>query len=357
MKKLSFFLLASLLLVIIGCSSDDDSPTGGNDVASNPEEETVLNPADVTSGITIENATVNNGTPPSPTGEIAFTMDNTNQSAFLKNGFDISFNAPANYAGAYIQLASTDGTKATNYFDVSANKSKSVRKNTGVFSRSSKMDNNNVEIDVNFGDAIPPGKFCYILCIYDDAGNISDPVEVCVEIEAWGGNPALVGTWNYTKLIEDGVTILPGEESDCGSTTINCANEQELVIENAFCYILDSFKLTINNDGTYEYRSDETDNDLDFNASTETCTAVFQPEGTSYYISKGNWAYDEEEKRMTLIEFEYVEASGDQVFEGVEENGYVDFDGDAVVDGSSLIVKIVETEADNTINLEYYFSK
>ncbi len=356
MKKFKLLVLSSLLIGAISCSSDDSSPSDeGNEVAINQEEETVLDPANVSQGITIEGATRNTGNPPTPNGQVNFTLDNTAQSAFLNSGFDITFNAPANFAGTYIQIVN-NGDVAGDYLDVPSTAIRSTKKHTSVFSKSSKMDDNEVEIDVDFGDAIPPGKFCYIICIYDQEGNISDPVEVCVEVEAWAGNPALVGTWNYTKQIENGVTILPGEESDCASATVTCTNNDEIVVENAYCYLLDAFKLTINSDGTYEYRSDDTERYLDFQASGENCEAVFSEGGSGYYVSKGKWAYDEEEGRMTLVEFEYVEASGDQVYEGTEENGYVDFDGDVTVTGSDMVVKF-SYEEDIVYNIEFFLSK
>ncbi len=357
MKKIKLLLLSSLFIGAISCSSDDSSDDNGNDVAINQEEETVLNPEDVSEGITIEGATRNTGNPPTPNGQINFTMDNTTQSAFLNSGFDISFDAPANYAGAYIQIIN-DTNSANDYLDVPSNSlvTPQSQNQSGIFSKATKMTDGEVEIDVDFGDAIPPGKFCYIICIYDDAGNISDPVEVCVEVEAWGGNPALVGTWNYTKQIENGVTILPGEESDCGSTTISCVNGAELEIENAYCYVLDTFKLTINNDGTYNYRSDDTEKPFNFQASAENCEAVFSAEQSSYYISKGKWAYDEEEGKMTLVEFEYEEASGGQVFEGTEEDGYVDFDGEVTINGSEMVVKF-SFEDEIVYNIEFFLSK
>ncbi|WP_108869871.1 hypothetical protein [Aquimarina aquimarini] len=358
MKKINLFFLSCLLFGAISCSSDDDNQSDTqNNVDPNPVEETALNANTVSKDISIEGATRITGAAPTPNGDIPFSMSETTQSGFLNSGFDISFSAPQNYAGAYLLIKSNDGTMASDYFDVP--KSTALRsapkKSANIFSKQSKVDNN-IEIEVDFGNAIPPGKFCYLLCIYDDNGNISEPVEVCVEVEAWGGNSALVGTWNYTKQIENGVTILPGEKSECEDITLNCSNNQELVVEDFYCYILDSFKLTINSDGTYEYRSDDTNTGFNYSASTERCEPVFDTQESGYYVSKGKWAYDEEEKRMTLVEFEYLEAYGDQVYEGTSENGYVDFDGSTVIDGSSMVIKF-SYEENITYNIEFFLSK
>ncbi|AXT60176.1 hypothetical protein D1816_07375 [Aquimarina sp. AD10] len=357
MKKINLILLASLFLGVISCSSDDENPDSNpNQVDPNPVEDVVLEANSVSQGLTVDGANRITGNAPTPTGNIPFAIDETNQSGFLNSGFDITFDAPQNFAGAYLQVRSNDGTFAPDYLDIPSSSIRAGRNKSGILSKSNQKMDNEVEIDVNFGNDIPPGKFCYLICIYDDQGNISEPVEVCVEIEAWGGNSALVGTWNYTKQIENSVTILPGEESDCGDATIVCANEQELVIDNAYCYVLESFALTINSDGTYEYRSDDTEKNFDYSASVENCEATFGAEGSGYYISKGNWAYDEEEGKLSLVEFEYVEASGDQIFDGTLEDGEVDFDGDVTIDGSNMVVKF-SYEDDIVYNVEFFLSK
>ncbi|WP_103864087.1 hypothetical protein [Aquimarina sp. I32.4] len=358
MKKINLFFLSCLLFGAISCSSDDDNQSDTqNNVDPNPVEETALNANTVSKDISIEGATRITGAAPTPNGDIPFSMSETTQSGFLNSGFDISFSAPQNYAGAYLLIKSNDGTMASDYFDVP--KSTALRstpkKSANIFSKQSKVDNN-IEIEVDFGNAIPPGKFCYLLCIYDNNGNISEPVEVCVEVEAWGGNSALVGTWNYTKQIENGKTILPGEGGRCEATTITCNNNQELTIDDAHCYALDAFKLTINSDGTYEYRSDDTNIDFNYTASTETCEATFYPEEDEYYISKGQWAYDEEEKRMTLVEFEYTEFYNQEIHKGISEDGDVSFDGSTVIDGSSMVIKF-SYEENITYNIEFFLSK
>ncbi len=357
MKKINLLLLASLFLGVVSCSSDDDSGTDVNNLDPNPVEETELDASTVSQGITVDGATRNTGDAPQPTGNITgFTVSETEQSGFLNSGFNIDFTVPTNYAGAYFQIVENDGTVAPDYLDIPANSTRSAKNSKSILAKSRKLNDNEASIDVDFGDAIPPGKFCYFLCIYDDQGNISEPVQVCVEVEAWGGNPAIEGVWNYTKQIENGVTILPGEESDCEEAELECANNQQLVVDDAYCYVLDAFKLTINSDGTYEYRSDDTSKNFDYNASVENCEAVFGPEEPGYYISKGNWAYNEEEGRLTLVEFEYVEAAGDQVYEGTEEDGYVDFDGEAVINGSEMVVKF-SYEDDIVINVEFFLNK
>ncbi|WP_299211927.1 hypothetical protein [uncultured Aquimarina sp.] len=340
MKKTYLCAVASLFLVAVSCS-DDDSVSGIVTVTPDPTEEIALNPDDVSGNIIINNGTIVPGDAPTPTGTLPFTMDQATQSGFQKNGFDITFDAPTNYAGAYIQVQSADGTMADEYWNVTVPGRSNVinnEKRKGLFSEQlSKVNDQEIEIDVDFEDSVSAGTFCYLICIYDTDGNISQPVEVCVEVEAWGGNPNLVGTWNYTKRTRNGVTEDTIGTEECDDTTVFCANETELLVENAYCDTLLSLPITFNADGTYTYVETTNYNDLDYEATRETCTATFEAEAEELYSSRGNWAYDEEEGKLTLVEFEYTETVNGDPSNGVEENGYLLFDGKATLTGSLII--------------------
>lgn len=357
MKKVILPLAAFALLFVASCGDDDSDAPGLVNVDPDPTEETALDPSVISGDLIISNGTNITGTPPSPTGNLPFSMSNTTQSAFQKNGFDISFTAPANYAGAYIQLTDPDGGVATDYWDVSGpGRTAITTRERKSLLQGNKSSQDNVEIDVDFEDSVPAGTFCYIICIYDDAGNISEPVEICVEVEAWGGNPNLIGTWNFEKIVENGVTRLVGE-ADCEDTTVFCNDQSELSIDNAYCFTIVSLPITFNADGSYTYIESAKSTDIDYQQSSETCQAVFGVEEEQSYTSRGNWAYDEEEQKLTLVEFEYIEAAGDDVFEGTEENGYLLVNGDAEITANSLVIKETFTDGDFSENFEIYFNK
>ncbi|WP_299313714.1 hypothetical protein [uncultured Aquimarina sp.] len=309
MKKSYLCAVALLSLVTVSCS-DDDSGTGIVTVNPDPIEEIALNPDDVSGNIIINNGTIVAGDAPTPTGTLPFTMDQTTQSGFQKNGFDISFGAPTNYAGAYIQLQSSDGTMAAEYWNVTVPGRSNVinnNKRKGLFNKQlSKSNDQQVEIDVDFEDAVSPGTFCYLICIYDTEGNISQPVEVCVEVEAWAGNPNLVGTWNLTKeeITYEGETDtdIVGEET-CESFAVNCNNDSSLFIEDAYCYTINLASVTFNADGTLSEIYKETSRDYDYSATIENCEAAYFETEEDNYSATGYWAYDEEESLLTLVIF------------------------------------------------------
>ncbi len=357
MKKINLFLLSTLFLGVISCGSDDDASGELVSVDPNPVEDTILDENTVSQGISVDGATRVTGNAPTPTGGITFTPSTTTQSAFLSNGFNIRLTAPDVATGAYLQVVQ-DGTPAGDYFDISlaAFRASALQNKKSGFMKNSKMMENEVEIDVDFGETVTPGKFCYLLCIYDEAGNISEPVEICVEVEAWGGNPNIVGTWNFVKAVENGNTQLLGEE-DCEDTTVFCNDQTEITVENAYCDTLLSLPVTFNADGTYEYVETSKYTEINYGASSETCTATFEAEKDEKYTSRGNWAYDEEEKKLTLVEFTYIDEYDGQVNNGVEEDGYLLFDGDASVTASTLVIKQTFEEAGISETFEIFFEK
>ncbi len=361
MKKVTLFLFISLILALLGSCSSDDTPVDPNlldpppnEISSNPDEEVALDSDVISKGIEIEGAIRNTGNPPTPNGGIAFTLSNTTQSAFLKSGFDIVFDRPAGFAGVYIQTKSNSGDVAGDYLDVPDTALRAPK------------NEDEVEIDVNFANDIPPGKFCYLICVYDEAGNVSDPVEVCVEIEAWAGNPNLVATWNYTKEVRAGETILLGEVNFCeGPETISCSNGSTLTVteEEGWCYASTSIVLELKEDGSYILTDiDVQTQEFLFNESIETCSIVNEQitnDKGDTEISKGNWAYDEEEKTLTLIEFEDTIIDNetgvpDTIF---EENGFAYFTGTTTINGSEMIFNITYFPQDTEVNSDFHFTK
>ena len=366
MKKITLLSLAMLTLALNSCSKDDSTTTPAetgptiDDNAINEQEETVLNADSVTKGLVIEGAQKVQGAPPTPNGAISFDLGYDKQSAFLKNGFDITFNTSDNYTGAYIQLKSEDGTFASEYIDVPKLGAQKILKNTSGHTstfgqKASKVDEPTEEIDVDFGADVPPGKFCYVICIYDAEGNIALPQEVCVEIEAWGGNSALSGTWNYTKSesFENGNLIdseLVGIE-ECNDAFYYCPETQvSETLEDRDCYTTKSLILVLNQDGSFRYDETYDENRLDYEASSENCTPVFINKTDAIDYSKGNWAYNEDTKELTLVEFEYSEDGEVEFY----EEGDV-FGGTSTVSGNSMIFEYSEESTTTSYSDKTYF--
>ncbi|MDO6491635.1 MULTISPECIES: hypothetical protein [unclassified Cellulophaga] len=357
MKKVNIMLVCFLALNFFSCSSDDDSSTKNNDAEINAQEDEPLEINSVTSGFIIEGATKKTGTL-TPTGGLEFTMDYSKQSAFQKKGFEIEFNSASDYTGAYIQLKDENGM-ADSYFDVPrdeiyvSGKGEQTKKNRNFLKGKSAGKENDAIIEVNLAETVTAGTFCYVICLYDAQGNISEPTEVCVTIEAWGGNSDLVGSWDYTKQIENGKEFKVKEE-DCDSDTSTICNEEYSVDE---CHKINFINIKFNNDGTFEMNNSQTEKYLNNQESQANCGVVYQ-ESSYTYNAKGKWAYNEEENRITIVNFSDVYDYGDEIDAETYENGELGLDGPLEISDSNL--KITESDSYDGVEIdvyEYFFEK
>jgi len=363
MKQLKPIILGLLLTVSFACSEDSENAAVINDDdAINQLEETVLDEATVLDNLKIDGATKKTGAP-SPTGGISFELENISNSAFLNNGFAIDIKESSDaFVGAYLQVKSVDGNVADGYWDIgnisskiAPGKKKTQRKTQQSLSSKSKLTGGS--ITVNFLDGIKPGKFCYAICVYDGAGNISQPTEVCVEVENWGGNSTITGNWGFVSEedIENGVSdgvIKVGEEY-CEEFSFYCANvtpSKQIVYE--YCDKIITLDLNFNSDGTYILNETYEYSDIDYAASQFNCVAVGVYE-TSYYKSEGKWAYDEEEEVLTLIEFYYDEDGESETI----PDGEVAFQGSTYVNNNILTITDIDIDGGYTYEWILKFSK
>jgi len=368
MKKPNLFILFFLSLIIFSCSNDDSNESLSGDIdpdGVNAKEEVLLDVNATSSGIAIEGATMNDGGV-TPTGGVDFSLDYTTQTAFQDYGFEIIFDAPTDFAGAYIQLFDENGM-ADSYIDVPSSATETYyggkflsKERKDIFAKkgaSTQKDEDTV-IDVNFSNTVPAGTFCYAICVYDNQGNISQPQEVCVTVESWGGNVNLVGEWDFTKEIDNGETILAGEEScENYDSTLFCDNNTQLdvVIDN--CYTVDDFSITFNEDGTYFFIQETDSKSLDYDGSSEACEVIYGDNEKESHTSTGKWAYNEEENVLTLVEFEYTETYDGQTYSDIDPDGYLILDGEASISANELIISVSDIFNGETEFYEYFFSK
>ncbi len=321
---------------ITACSGDDDSNNegGGGDVKleRNPVELNAIPISTLENEISIAGATTNEGVPPTPNSDIEFNLDSTKTEAFQGTGFNIVFDSDADIAGAYIQLADADKNPVNSYFDVPVfsnavpaedpsvgNKvlrsSFSKRKSLGSKSLD---DDDSYEINVDFTDEMPPGRFCFFICIYDSENNISQVIEQCIIVEAWGGLNTIVGQWVFDRSEGD---------LDNDITLITCENgtsfEAEYSQEISSIWYLNLFDT-----GSYEEEFKDEEKELDYNASVAECKAIYEDTSTNSNDKFfGNWAYNEDNQTLTLIDFkdinlltgeENVYPEGELYFEGIK---------------------------------------
>ncbi len=309
MKTLKSFAFALLVLSVMtySCSSDSNSEGGSpNEELANQQNETEETPiasSALSSGMAVEGATKTDGAPPAPNSNLNLSLDSSTAEAQQKSGFNLKFSSTeADVAGAYLQFKDVDGNAASNYFDIPASnfttfKKANIKENQSsksTFSKGSSLEDGEFEIDVDFGDDIPAGKFCADLCIYDSQNNISQIVTICVEVEAWGGNASLVGEW---EIIEN--------TSDDEMFPVNCSNGQST---QAYWEqeISEVTSLVISADGNFSYTEESDYYALDFFATSETCTATYETEASKdHYRETGKWSFNEDNSTLTLVMFTY----------------------------------------------------
>jgi hypothetical protein len=361
MKNVKLFILAILAAAVFSCSDDANPVNDNNDTAINLLEETALDSSTVLDNLKINGATKKAGAP-TPNGAISFQLDKPTSSAFLKTGFNIKIKETSDaFVGVYLQIKSVEGTVADGYWDITdiSSKSSPVKTKTKSSNRAllSKVGRTGGSITVNFLDGIAPGKFCYAICVYDGSGNISQPTEVCIEVENWGGFSDLIGDWGFVseENIENGVSdgIVNVGEEDCEESSFYCTNispQKEVVYQ--YCDKIIALDLGFNAAGTYLVNETYDYSDIDYEASQVNCVAVGVNE-TYEYLSEGKWAYDEEESILTLIEF-YYEEDGDS--ETIPD-GEVLFQGPVFLSNGILTITDAYIEDNYTAEWILKFSK
>lgn len=369
MKLLEYLVIAAILGMLFSCSSDDSENNDISTEAAEQLESTLLEADEVSAHAIIPGANKIPGNPPTPNGAISLDVSNTTNTAFLGEGFDISFSSDGNPVGAYIQFLSNNGTAAGEYFDVNlgANATGKVgvatllsQKHGRQHSQLAKNDDSTINVD--FGLEIPPGQFCYEICVYDEAGNISEPEEVCVTVESWGGKDDMEGNWIMVReeRVENGQSVVfeTGQEA-CYDYETECVNGQ--VLEAEECYTRISGAVRINSDGSYRAEFQGSDRWLDDGASYENCQAVYREE-TFEDISEGQWAFVSESNRLTIIEYYFrgvIDGQLDEEYTLEAGDARLVLDGTIELEGDSfLITETRDEDGDGTAEVSrYYFER
>ncbi len=352
----STILIATLACFTFSCSSNDDSSSDSKDddlaQEQNETENRVIPTSELESGIRIDGSTSKPGTPPSPNGKLDFQINTEKQEAFQEAGLDIKFSTLDNIQGVYILFQDSDGNKLDSYLDVplSALEGKTAsKKHKKVLQQNKTFTENEYTIDVDF-DNILPGTFCYEICLYDENNNISAIEEICIEVEAWGGNSDIVGEWIFDRYDGEG-----SDEND--DTDIDCENGDTIIVS----YVGEedeTWVLVLNADGSYYETYKGSEEYLNYEATQANCSAVYDE---SNYDDKysGKWAYNEDKQTLTIIDFKYenlLDSSDNETY----ENGSVYFDGTntkARVISGELVITDSYSEGDDSYSDTYIFKR
>ena len=354
--------LFAALLIVTACGKDDAKETV-EQIENETEqmEQTPLEANKVSDNLVIEGGTKMEGDPPVPIGTLLFDVTGTSKIALLDEGFDVSINSDTEIVGAYIKIKAEDGTIADSYHDVNIDANKAANKKTrsltkreGRSVRSANKEND-VSLDVDFTTEIEAGKFCYEICVYDDNGNISEPKEVCVKVENWGGKADGVGDWTLEKWFYDydeERIYRPGEENCVMKTrTMSCQGAQFENVESEDCVFTEYWTLKLGADGTYTEKEKIiwTTNYTDI--SQNPCLDEAVSEEVYTFESNGKWAYIDDQDKFVFVAYYDKEVYDGEVEEFSAEPGddYVyygfgNYDGEVrLLDGNLVVESFEET--------------
>ena len=309
MKKLRLIPILFISLTLSYCSSDSEDQENNEQPQTNEEENINLNADNVFDGMIIPGASAINEEPPTPTGNLDFSLESTS-TALVDEGFDIQFNSTNPLAGAYLIITDVDGNNAASYFDIPDSVFGLTSGTNDSFNRNNqntrRKGDGNLSINVDFQNSLTAGNFCYSLCVYDNDGNISQPQIVCLTIQGLGGNNDLIDRWDLIRYQENyGSTNIDAgiNEEFCVENEIFCDNGGTLYADE--CSEWDEFYIEYNSDGTYNLYFRTLDQYIDYNASSTSCSVVTGPTTIQELTSTGIWAYNQGDRKLLMAEYSY----------------------------------------------------
>ncbi|WP_298536444.1 hypothetical protein [uncultured Algibacter sp.] len=349
MKIFKFTLITVFFsFLTYSCSSDDTSSGGGETELADQQnalEEDIIAVSTLESGIEIAGAIKNSGTPPQPNSDINLNVATSEFGAIQNTGFNLTFSTTeTEVAGAYLQFTDTGNTAASSYFDIPVSsfnqarrtKVKSTTRSSFVKNNASLIDGD-YQIDIDFDDTFPPGKFCGILCIYDSQNNISQPITICIEVEAWGGNASLLGTWIESDVSEDNDT-----------TQVTCNNDSQINVPYDEI-INEEVIATFSSNGSFEVNINEEYKMLDYLATAESCSAIYSDQITKdNHKEIGKWAYNEDDNTLSIVAFSFIDLLNPDESEEFPEGELLLQSAKVQLNGNTLVLTETYTEEGET---------
>jgi hypothetical protein len=225
-------------------------------------------------------------------------------------------------AGYYIQI-----NGAPDFFKVDYSKPRNIGgrygtpnahlpkglQNHRIFGTDSTGNNLDSAIVISIPSTIQPGTFCATYCAYDDAGNISNLITVCVEVVAFGGDGSasyLSGLWHITGQKDgsspDWAPVLSTDTTYWSFTCVNNMLSETCPTSNctftdyaAYIYADTKADLNFGGDGGLRYDYNYVEKSLDL--STSTCSnPVYTNSGEDEQIS-GAWSYTATTKKLIIV--------------------------------------------------------
>jgi hypothetical protein len=295
MKKTFLIFVAFLSLATLSCKKDKSDSNSINDNLP------ALDAKKVTDWLVVDGATKVSGNPPAPNGATAptITVGDKNATGIVDEGFYGLFSTTGNYTGAYVKVKGADS-----YLNIPLNSNNRINKNKSL-GKNNQRTTEEDDLDIFFGlsNASEAGTFCYEICLYDAANQISNIVEVCVTINNFGGNDQLAGKWQYfifdeynssNVLVDSDTTIYGGEVEDY------CYNYDQNIDINFTRKEHNWIELMSNGDYTDNYKSTFIYNDTV--SLLSLCEDLYYYNNEDYFKYTGKWSYNPNTNKVIMLD-------------------------------------------------------
>lgn len=350
MKKYLIILLC--VSFAIACKKESTINNSSNGIRN--EDEQPLDANLVANSFRITGAITETGNPPSPSASAG--APRIRQTPLIKQAIisDVNFQIPINLTnlniselgGVYIQIVGSN-----KYFDVPGS-SINLRKSSTSQSSIILNDDSTGTVTIDPG-TLEPGTFCVSYCVYNTQNQVSNIVQICYEVEQFGGADFVQGNWNVYKSesfnegsLEWQTNNYPytetytSDEVQCDSSTFyNVPGNYSS--NNSYFFNISTSSLSIKGIATKQIQ------DKNYVCANNGQSRIINAEG--FDESLGNWSYDEDNNRILFLlnqSKNYLKNLTDNVV--IEDDTYVFDQEDWYIDSYNVI-----NVSANEIRLEY----
>jgi hypothetical protein len=348
-------LFCSLFLVFYSCQKEPKEKVDNTISSKNPQQ--------LSSSLKVWHGTRTQGTPPAPKGT-ALQLDNSATDPIFAFAGRYAIIQPevisGDVSGYYLRV-----NGASEYFKVDYSKPRNIngrlirpKHSSTVFAR---MDSTGGNLDSAIVIVLPsnlqiPDTICVTYWAYDNAGNISNAVSVCIIINSLGAdaNGAWIdGTWKLTAQWEDNFphdTVVYNRWVTEEQGGLYCDNGMlqwsDYPIPGKPFLANDSIfyrkvNLTYGSNGGLKYEIDDSWKTID-DANTTCSNIVFNPVENEAESFTGAWSYNSTTHKFVIV-FEFDDA-------GVPVEEAYEFDAVKLNDKSMILI-------DNTDPSDPYYSR
>lgn len=358
----AFVFIFFIAFFAMSCSKDNENPVddpknGDPDteepIDENPdddeEEEDPGEDVETIAEVDVPGSTAKAGNLPAPSGDLYLSQGGSN--IYTIKGKKLRVYAPVSpgvVAGFYLKIEGTDY-----YYDISGSGASSGRiaapnkRKASALERPAATNGRTAATSeeeeayfiIDLSDGLGQDTLCISYSYYNSSGSISNSVSKCViPLETGGDNSEFLSAnaWEISLWRDylDDELVYEFELTDYASEEeFDCENGSTVLLQFSITY--DDFTLSFFPDGTGYIYSSTTLTEIDYEASVEHCTPVFEliteVEGGDFI-----WSYDDDSGRLAVI---YINEHG--------EVEYIDYSG-------GLEIVEVEMEGDNLVVIAYF---